>query len=46
MREAEEAGKGQIMQDLIDHVKDLLFRFELLKGQDVQWVIFRDTKMT
>lgn len=46
MREAEEAGRGQILQDLIDHVKNLLFCFKLLKGQGVQWVIFMDTKTT
>lgn len=46
MRQAEKAGRGQIMQDLIDQVKNLLFYLNPLRGQGVQRVIFTDTEIT
>lgn len=39
------AGRGQIMQDIADHVKNLLFYLKLLRGQNVLWVIFMDTEI-
>lgn len=45
MRQAEKAGRGQIMQDLIDQFKSLLFYLNPLREQGVQWVIFMDTEI-
>lgn len=33
------------MQDIADHVKNLLFYLKLLRGQNVLWVIFMDTEI-
>lgn len=45
MRQAEKADRGQIMQDLKDQVKSLLFYLNPLREQGVQWVIFIDTEI-